>query len=306
MPLDAVTQRVAGTFLAGMGMAFVICSTVTWSRKFSRNRNKLLQLVVLLLAFLFNALMLVVAMDFLKGQISARTTVAAFCNTWISTTAQYIFTYFMTIRLFSIIEGRQRIARALVYLVAGLIVCTCLLNDGANFYSFSQSEMNIVLFTNNKYFNQIAKGTSTTGTLLYTVMLTVTDILLLTKINGLKRTLSGGKSRGKAARHQGVQMAILLIAISGKLTESVLKILSMATTYMSLHSYFRGTNMAIEIWQLIELGVTVQDVMAPKSDASSDKSSRDAHNPGSGKPYSHTFTAETTAPLRSAPVNTLS
>ncbi|KND00609.1 uncharacterized protein SPPG_03736 [Spizellomyces punctatus DAOM BR117] len=278
MAMDAITQRVIGTFLAGMGMAFVICSTVTWSRKFNRNRNKLLQLVVLLLAFLFNALMLVVAMDFIKLQISARTTVAAFCNTRISTTAQYIYMYFMTIRLFSVLEGRQRFARALGYLVAGLIVCSCLLNDGANFYSLSQSKMNIVLFTNNKYFNQIAKGSSTTGTLLYTVMLTVTDILLLTKIKGIKATLSGGKSRGMAS-HQRVQIAILLIAICGKITESVLKILSMATTYMSLDSYFRGTNMAIEIWQLVELGVTVQDVMTPKSDASS-ITSRGAHRSG--------------------------
>ncbi|TPX64300.1 hypothetical protein SpCBS45565_g06026 [Spizellomyces sp. 'palustris'] len=265
--LDAVTQRIVGTYLAGMGVAFVICATMTWCRKYSRNRNKLLQLAALIIALLFNILMLIVAMDLLRNQFTLeRTTVAAFFATWFSAISQYIYNYFMMIRLLSIIEGRQPLVRMTIYGVTAAITTAYLLGDAVSFYALSQSKMNIVLYTNNKYFNNIGKAAQTAGTLLYTVMLTVTDVLLLAKISGLRQTLAGGRGKRKSQRH-GVQMAILLIGIAGKVTEAVLKILSVATTYMSLDSYFRGTNMAIEIWTLVELGVTIQEVMSSKSDS---------------------------------------
>ncbi|KNC98345.1 uncharacterized protein SPPG_06053 [Spizellomyces punctatus DAOM BR117] len=296
--LDAITQRIAGTYLSGMGVAFVVCATVTWCRKYSRNRNKLLQLAALAIALVFNILMPIVAMDLLKTRYTLqRTTVAAFFATWFSAISQYIYNYFMMIRLLSIIEGRKPLVRMTIYVVTAAITIAYLLGDAVSFYALSQSKMSIVLYTNNKYFNDIGKAAQTAGTLLYTVMLAVTDLLLLSKITGLRQTLTVGKSKRKSQRH-GVQMAILLIGIAGKVTEAVLKILSVSTTYMSLDSYFRGTNMAIEIWTLVELGVTIQEVMSSKTDSATSESKPTNNNKSehgtSGRP-GHTLATGVTS-----------
>jgi hypothetical protein len=284
MPPSAATQRLVGEALVGIGIGLVISAATTWLRKYKRNANKQLQLLALLFSLIFNCLMVVVAHDFTVGKIGTRTTMCAFFATSLSAWGMYIYSYFMMTRLQSILQGEKRIIRNLLRLGTATIVLAYFLGDIMNYIAVGKSSLHVLTYVQSKEFNKIGKPLQTAGLFLYTAMVTVTDSLLLWKINSLRKNL--GEER--ASLRNVVQILIITIGMMGKITEAALKIASTVESYMSIDSYFRGTNMGIEIWAIVELGVTIEEVLGAKRSTDTDSSKKATTSPGMKSPMGAT------------------
>ncbi|TPX71852.1 hypothetical protein SpCBS45565_g00847 [Spizellomyces sp. 'palustris'] len=245
-----------------MGAAFTISALVNWSRRYQKNKKVIIQLVPLFLSLALNIFMCSIGNDALNGTLGKHTTVLAFLTSNVSDTMQYYLTYFMALRLLSLMPHKRQWQTNSVKAFSGVIVACYFVDHIMTYAAIATTDINSLgSFTSSYYFNGVGKTSATIGLFFYLTMVSTVDVWLLLKIRNSQRALS--RETSLEASH--TQSFIILLSFGTKIAECVFKLLSVLTTYTALDSYLRALNCSVEIWSITELGITVEEIMYSKN-----------------------------------------